>query len=114
MLENNVSSKYFAEKKQNAKSENLKCTILNSAKQSLRQSTVKLQVFVWVYMHYITMSFCDTLLYKVKLEEVCVASVSWSSKDVLEANPGLWSSWSLRESFWLESGQDKSTDKPFM
>lgn len=63
------------------------------------------------WFHYITMSFCDTLLYIEKLDEVCAASVSWSSKDVLETSPGLRSSWSLRESFWLESGQDKSTDR---
>lgn len=25
-------------------------------------------------------------------------------------NPGLWSSWSLRDSFWLESGQNKTTE----
>lgn len=59
---------------------------------------------------HITMSFCDTLLYIEKLEEVCVASASCSSKDVLVAKPGLWSSWSLRESFWLESRRYKSTN----
>lgn len=56
------------------------------------------------------MSFCDTLLYIVKLEAVCVPS--WSSKDDLEdmENPGLWSSGSLRDSFWLESKKDSTTE----
>lgn len=48
----------------------------------------------------ITMSFCETLLYMEKLE-VCEAS--WSSNDAVEEKPGLSSSWSWRESFWLKS-----------
>lgn len=54
------------------------------------------------------MSFCDTLLYMENVE-VCVGpSGSWASKDDDDdmegiEKPGLWSSWSLRESFWLES-----------
>lgn len=39
----------------------------------------------------ITMSFCDTLLYIEKLEEVW--EESWSSIDAVEEKPGLSSSW---------------------
>lgn len=52
----------------------------------------------------ITMSFCETLLYIEKLE-VCEAS--WSSNDANEEKPGFSSSWSWRESFWLNSRQQK-------
>lgn len=51
------------------------------------------------------MSFCDTVLYIEKLEEVW--EESWSSNDAVEEKPGLSSSWSWRESFWLKSRKQK-------
>ena len=47
------------------------------------------------------MSFCDTLLYIEKLEEFW--EESWSSNDSVEEKPGLSSSWSWWELFWIMS-----------
>lgn len=49
-----------------------------------------------IFMVYrgITMSFCDTLLYIEKLEEVW--EESWSSNDDVEEKLGFSSSWSWR------------------
>lgn len=57
------------------------------------------------------MSFCDTLLYMENFEGFWAeSSLSWASKEDADMDGieklGLWSSWSLRESFWLESGQE--------
>lgn len=53
------------------------------------------------------MSFCDTLLYMENVEPSGgeSASLAWTDMDGME-NPARGSSWSLSDSFWLESGKE--------
>lgn len=50
-----------------------------------------------------TMSFWETVLYMEKLEEASLPSAFWESEGLEKL--GLWSSTSLWDSLWLESGR---------